>query len=207
MVDLGANFGEISLCFAKNFPNAKIIAVEPSTLNHIVMKKNIRNQEFDTKNIIIEKVAITDKIGTVKLSTRFRSENSIILDDRNHLYTDHIDTEEVVSNTLSNIIEKHNLKVIDFLKIDIEGAEPLLINCLKKHGKNIKSILIEMGRKNTYEEYEPLFDVFFESGFTAYIRSAENEKYVTIEEAKQYLFNLKNKAYAGADYWFVREKE
>ena len=46
IIDIGANVGEISLFLNKNFPNAKIYALEPSSENFEVISKNISKSIF-----------------------------------------------------------------------------------------------------------------------------------------------------------------
>lgn len=204
MVDLGANFGEISLFFAKTFPNAKIISVEASSANFKILSKNIlNNKSFDTKNIIVENVAVSDKEGTIEISTGCGSENSIILDTRNPQYKSSTKTEIVKTNTLANILKKNRIKYVDFLKIDIEGAEPFLLESLKELGSNIKSIFMEMGSKNTYEHYEPIIEALYFVGFIVF--TPDNKKLDTAQEAKDFLKEIKSKPLGSVDYWFIQK--
>ena len=71
-----------------------------------------------------------------------------------------LDTEikkKIVSNWFkflqNKICEEFKINEIDFLKIDIEGAEPLLDNSLNILLPNIKSMLVEFSDKNSFELY------------------------------------------------------
>jgi hypothetical protein len=57
---------------------------------------------------------------------------------------------------LDDFIEKNNIKRVDFLKVDCEGAEPEMLEGLKKYRNIIKYFSIDCGAerngKFTYKE-------------------------------------------------------
>lgn len=202
MVDVGAAFGEISLYFAKNFQEAKILAIEPSTSNFGIMKKNLQEQSFNVNNIILENLAISDKTGKVDLSTELKSENTIILNEENPAFAQGLKTESVKADTLENILKKHRINEIDFLKIDIEGAEPLLLPSVKKYSDRIKAIFIEFGSKRNYMEYLPFIDALYAYGFKAYVD--EHMQFDSASEARKYYLNYKiEKNNKSINFWFI----
>jgi hypothetical protein len=77
----------------------------------------------------------------------------------------------VESTTLEDVVNQNNLKEIDFIKIDIEGAEPLLTNSIEKLIPNTKLFLIEFGHKNSRESYENLFKVMVQNKMKAFPRN------------------------------------
>ncbi len=160
VVDLGACYGEVSLYFSKQYPNAKILAIEPSTWNLKTFKDNKKRQNFNTDNIIILKEAVSDKKGTVKITKVLGKENSILnIKGR---------TEKVDADTLDSIIKRFGINQIDFMKIDIEKAEPLLYDSLKILIKQINAILIE-----TIDE--KLIKLFLDNGMKKYQRSTNDD--------------------------------
>lgn len=203
MVDVGANFGEISLYFSKHFPKAKILAIEPSTANFQILQKNIKVQTFDTDNVMLEKVAISEKPGTINLTTGLFSENTIVLKKQNPTHVKNMKVESVKADTLENILEKHEINEIDFIKIDIEVAEPLMLPSIQKYSNRIKSIFIEFGRKINYEEYIPFINILCSSGFQAWID--ENIKFESAEKAREYYINFKRKNNnKTTNFWFIK---
>ena len=68
MVDLGANFGEISIYFSKKYPSAKILSVEASPDNFEIFESNCRFQNFSTQNITLLNEALSDTKGLVKVT-------------------------------------------------------------------------------------------------------------------------------------------
>jgi len=100
-VDLGANIGMSSI-HAENKGASKIICIEPvySVFHALVLNSR--------PNWILENVAISDKEEIFSLAEWpcFNGEMC-----------------NVKAVTLDSILDKHNVDKIDYLKIDIEGAE------------------------------------------------------------------------------------
>lgn len=175
IIDIGANFGENSIYFSLHYPESKILALEPSPENIKIFEDNLKLQYFDTNNIILIKKAVSDEKGLVNITSGLNSENSITYKEtggslafskkqKNKGYV------QVEAIKLEEIIFHYNLKEIDFVKIDIEGAEPLLTNSIEKLIPITKIFLIEFGHKNTRESYENLFKVMIQNQMKAYPR-------------------------------------
>ena len=64
ILDLGANVGLASLYFAKNWPNAEIVAVEPGAGNYQLMLQNISNR----KNFHPLHAAVACEDGMVRIA-------------------------------------------------------------------------------------------------------------------------------------------
>lgn len=133
IVDLGANIGITALYFSLKFPNAKIIAVEPSKENFKILKMNIKtNNLFNVKPVRAAVDYSGDK--TIKLFKSvnidsvwgyehwgFTSEKGLVSKNRMDLNI----FEEVKTTTLSKLLNGSNPDVV---KIDIEGVEEGLID-------------------------------------------------------------------------------
>ncbi len=122
VVDIGANIGVFSLFAAFRTQNT-IYAFEPYHGNIEFLNRNIFTNGL--YNIITYGVAVCDKIGSTKL---FLSESS-----GGHLLFDHNikgkleKYVEVPTTTLQHIMDDNNLKQIDFLKLDCEGSESMVL--------------------------------------------------------------------------------
>tara|TARA_X000000950_G_scaffold289243_1_gene411156 strand:+ start:261 stop:1181 length:921 start_codon:yes stop_codon:yes gene_type:complete len=158
--DVGANFGEISLFLSKMYPSSKIYAVEPSRKNLIKLRENIKLNFFDTSNINIIETAVCNFEGKIKITSSYGSQNTIMLDPKNnrqinkHNQNFIDETEEVNATTLKKICEENEINEIDFIKIDIEGSEPLLTNDIKE--LRPKLIYMEISDKNTSDSYQKM---------------------------------------------------
>jgi FkbM family methyltransferase len=118
IVDAGANVGYFALWFARKFPGAKIISIEPEASNFAMLQKNTAH----LPNVTPVNAALWWK------SEMLRIRNPAAANASFQMTSDTAASEhEVRAVTLPELIAQHG--EIDFLKIDIEGAElPLFQN-------------------------------------------------------------------------------
>src|SRR5690606_20996071 len=105
--------------------------------------------------------------------------------------------------TLASIFERENLDHVDFVKIDIEGAEPLLLDDLVRLSDRITAILIEFGPYQPAEAYLPFFDALHQKGFVIHSRS-EERRFDSPKSARAYYLD-KRASGAADDFWFVKQ--
>ncbi len=201
VVDIGAEIGKITLYCAEKNPKARILAIEGSSRNFSVLQKNIQRSGFN--NIILINKLVSDRVDTIDVSTGRGSENTIILDKRNLRIRYEPQTEKVQSDTLSNLLRQHNFDYVDFMKIDIEGGEPLLYESLKRYASDIKSLFIEFGYMNTKDSYFSLLELLFEKGFLCF--KDFGEELTTLKEAQKY-FSEKWDIREITNLWFLQKK-
>jgi FkbM family methyltransferase len=138
ILDIGANVGKYSVLACKVNPYAKVFAFEPSKGNFkaLEINKNINK----CKNLFINKVALSNKKGKVKLYDGPGS-------GRYSLKGKSKNFEDVEANKLDNLFK--NL-TIDLIKMDVEGAELDLLEGSKRllSKKRIKRMIIEIDPEN-----------------------------------------------------------
>jgi len=119
VIDIGANIGYYTLIFAQLVgASGKVFAFEPEPKNFEILKKNIEVNNY--QNIIAEQKIVSDESGMVKL---FIAEQGIV-GHRIQQKTDSQKFIEVESIILDNYLKNLNLsEKINFIKIDVEGAE------------------------------------------------------------------------------------
>jgi len=167
IIDMGANVGIFSTYATKAANNVKVFAYEPSKENFSYLQTNISNNNlFD--NIKPFKLAVTSKAGQ-KLTLYLHSLGS----GGNSLYKNRVTectaTETIKTTTLEEIIETNNIKQIDLLKMDVEGAEyDILLNLSKSVLSRIKRIVLEVHPDKVYS-IKDLEDFFRVNGFCTYI--------------------------------------
>ncbi len=169
-IDIGANFGEISLYFSKTFPDASVLSIEASPANYAILEKNRARQHFDTNNITPVNVAVGESRGKVRISKDLASGNTIVLDDKNELRNEVRETEEIDMVPLLDLTKQHGFGTPDFIKIDIEGAEPYLTSDLV--ALSARALFIEFANKNTREAYFDLVRRLYDSGYSIATREA-----------------------------------
>jgi len=122
IIDGGTHIGLEILFFKKIYPHCKIIAFEPDRKTFSLLKKTIAINRFD--NITLVNKALSDKNGSARLYSDFADPGSTVMSlEKNRLYKNSTIVKTV---RLSDYINKP----VDFLKLDIEGAEIKVINDL-----------------------------------------------------------------------------
>lgn len=144
VIDVGANIGYYTLIFANLVgKTGKVIAFEPETKNFELLKKNIAINKLT--NVVLEQKAVSNKTGKVKL---FLANSGIV----GHHINPKEGTEnfiEIDSISLDDYLQKNDFTTkIDFLKIDVEGAELKVLEGAKTilQNQNLK-IFTEFNRE------------------------------------------------------------
>ena len=150
-LDVGANFGYFTCLMAKLAWQGKVIGVEPDSHMHRLVEDNIYSNWF-TKTAGAICAAVSDAPGYVKLYkfiTRSGNTGMSSLFSQEVILKGGEIPEQFNAEciTLDSLLEQMNNRV-DFIKIDVEGAEPLVIKGAKK--------LIELNSKvNIVMEWSP----------------------------------------------------
>lgn len=136
VIDLGAHIGYFTLQFARLVgESGRVIAIEPDEENMKILKKNVEENGY--KNVIFIRKAISEKEGKIKLFLNEKHHGNHSLynsDERVNFY-------EVETLNLQDLIKKFN-EEIDFIKMDIEGAEFIAVNQMSSFLKNKKNIKV-----------------------------------------------------------------
>ncbi len=127
-IDIGANMGFYTVLFAKNLGmNRKVLSVEPSKNALKYLKTNIKENGVTGKVIIFEG-AISDHPGRSEIKVIRNKEEYSTLGPmihpsvKNGMYEKEIITTAILDDLV------HNFKIEPgFIKIDVEGAECLVI--------------------------------------------------------------------------------
>ena len=140
-VDIGANVGSVSL-YVDNFNKTleekiKVYAIEPEPNNINLLNENILNNP--TENIIVVNNAIWHEEDTLAISNK--GGNSSVV------YETGGDFSYIQAITLEQLFDKYDIKEVDVMKIDIEGAEfDLIINTPAEVLAKIKYITLEFDK-------------------------------------------------------------
>lgn len=123
IIDAGANIGYFTILAAKNILGSKIYSFEPvpKTREHLI--NNVFINKIDNQ-VKIEGIALTDKNGYLMITTNKGG--------RNHITKNNSLATKVLATRLDTYCEKNNIKKIDFIKCDIEGAELFFLRGAEK---------------------------------------------------------------------------
>ena len=108
--DLGAYHGLYSFYAVSLQNNAIVYAFEPDEKNFKILKQNIINNNL--KNIIPINKAIYNKNGKINFTEQGMGS---MIDDSGKI--------EIETTTIKSIMNKYKIKKINFIKMDVEGAE------------------------------------------------------------------------------------
>lgn len=117
ILDAGANIGTSAIFFARKYPNAKILAVEPEAGNFELLQKNVRNY----KNVIPVKAAIWGSPGMRMVQNRFTGSWGFTVSETHK--KSQATGQEVECVTIPSLMKEYGMERIDLLKMDIEGGE------------------------------------------------------------------------------------
>lgn len=151
--DVGANIGSISVLAASKGAEVKIHAFEPTKSLVSLFKENININGYGKRITLIEK-AVFHKKGTINFLLEKTSEINHIIGKK---VKKNSNITEVETVTLDDYTEKKKLTFINFLKVDVEGAELQVFQGAKNLLKNsrIGIILFEINKNCHNFGYQP----------------------------------------------------
>jgi FkbM family methyltransferase len=118
IIDAGANVGLSAVFYANRFPNARIIAIEPEPSNYEMLKRNV----VPYSNVTPVQAALWKENGPLRLFDTGGGNTAFQVGETNQLSA----TEErgvVQAITLEKLMGRFGIAYIDYLKMDVEGAE------------------------------------------------------------------------------------
>ena len=149
--DIGANVGVFSLYAALKYENIKTYAFEPSTSNLRVLSRNISINGLENK-ILINPLPLFDK----KPSFQMMSEGNFVEGGALNSFSVNYgyDGKEfdvknkyfLLGTSLNFLIEENILQTPQYIKLDVDGIEDLILKGASDFLKSekIKSILVEI---------------------------------------------------------------
>lgn len=163
IIDCGANIGLSILYFKKLFPKAKILAFEPDEKIFDILEQNISTYT-NSDDIILKKEAVW--IDETELS--FFSEGALA----GSSVVDFGKKNNIIKVQATDL-KKYLGEPIDFLKIDIEGAENTVIFDIADYLVNVKNLFLEYhGLLNEPQNLGEILNLLNNHGFEYYIRVA-----------------------------------
>lgn len=169
IIDIGGNYGWYCLHLAKKFPNSKVYTFEPIPNTYDNLKFNINLNQVN--NIIPINSGLSDNVGKF---TFFCDPNLTVNASLNNV-NDNPNAIKIVCNVdvLDNFVKKNDIKKIDFIKCDIEGAEIFAlkgaVNILQEQKPKL---FVEMLRKWTKKfEYHPneIIELLKKNGYCCFV--------------------------------------
>lgn len=182
IVDVGANIGCHTVSYAKINPEALIWSFEPQKETFGFLEKNVTNNNLTDRVHIFQK-ALSHKEGTVRLAN-----------ESTQAYPGHgvnrggigfgEGGEEVSTVTLDSL----DLPGLDFMKIDVEGAEGLVLSGAANTIRKFKPVITF---EHNFQRVDPKtvglevvstpFEVLVDLGYSTFVHIGDNNYITKIE--------------------------
>lgn len=146
--DVGSNIGYFSMLAAKVNPNIKVYAFDPSPGPFHYLSENIKLNGFE-KNIVPNQLALSDNVGSIEFILAYNPKYKFLkyntLGGAGHISGVRPDSssKKVIAqtDTLDNYVAKHGIDQIDFIKLDAEEAEHMILNGGQETIKRFRPII------------------------------------------------------------------
>lgn len=180
IIDCGSHYGLSIIYFKKRYPHSKILAFEPDPNNILILRKNIEVRELQGVEII--ESAVSNRAGEAIFYGEIKADNSDSLGNSlMKSWGKRVDTDEITVKTvrLSDFIQTP----VDFLKLNIEGAESMVMEDLFESKKIslINKIYLQYHQtklENTEEQFDNLLRELNKNNFEIKVEEKELIKYL-----------------------------
>lgn len=160
IIDGGANIGLATIYFKKIYPNSKIIAFEPDKKIAEIFKKNIIS--FNFKDVDIIEKGLWNKNDNIQ----FYSEGT----DSGRVQEEKIEGKMCSIPVVS--LRTYLNQPVDFLKLDIEGAETVVLEDCRDLLINVKNLFVEYHSFDKEKQtLNLILDIISSSGFRYYMET------------------------------------
>ena len=169
--DIGANIGLYSIYNAIKHKNSKTISFEPSTSNLRVLSRNISINKFE-KSIKILPIPLTNvenKFLTMKEGQFIEGGALNSFGENLNFEGESFQTEmnyTLLGTSINYLLDNKILEIPDYIKIDVDGIEHLILEGATKYlsNKKIKSLSIEIN-ENFTEQYNKVIQIMNRHNF------------------------------------------
>lgn len=163
IIDCGGYIGISALFFKLNYPQSKIIVFEPDSENFRLAKENIDSWGFHDIELYKKAVWInTDDLEFYESNSMASSVHAIKTGGNK---------VKVSAIRLKDFLDQK----VDFLKIDIEGAEYEVLLDIQSRLVNVEKMFVEYhGYYHQMNKLNTILNILTEENFKWYIKEAEN---------------------------------
>ena len=152
VVDIGAHIGTFSVWAAKQATSGRVYAFEPNQENYRLLEEN--KQLNNLTNLHLFNLAVSNQVGEAVL---FNSDHHSL--SHSFFEVGAPNQTTVRTTSLAEILQANGIHRVNYLKIDAEGAEYLIVlNTPARALRRIDKIIIEyhdyLNHDHTYQDLE-----------------------------------------------------
>jgi FkbM family methyltransferase len=173
--DIGACDGLDSIKYGRLFPNSKVYSYEPLGNNVSLINENIA--KYKSSNIIPIQIALSDRKGEAEfyvssgrpdhiaedIDWDFGNKSSSLLEPNKtievHPWLKFKKKVTVNTDTLENFMFENSISLIDFIHMDVQGAELMVLKGAGQSISKIKMIWLEVENVELYKNQPLASDV------------------------------------------------
>jgi len=165
--DIGACEGEESIRYARLFPKARIFTFEPLPANQEIIRSNF--SRFNVSRAELVPLALSDKTGTAEFHVsagrppelfcgddwNYGNKSSSLLPpaetDPMHGWIHFPEKITVQTETLDRFCERRGIGKIDFIHMDVQGAESLVLAGADLQLPRVGALWLEVSDRELYK--------------------------------------------------------
>jgi FkbM family methyltransferase len=166
--DIGACEGEDSIRYKRLFPDAKIYTFEPLPDNMSKIRANL--DKYNMTGITPIQIALSDSEGVAVFHVSSgtpehvdssegwdygNKSSSLLPPDKTlevHPWLHFDETIEVQTDTLASFVVERGIDTIDFIHMDVQGAELMVLSGAGSFIKNVRAIWLEVENVELYKD-------------------------------------------------------
>jgi len=213
ILDIGGCEGEDSIRYSRIFPLSKIYVFEPLPYNQKLITENL--SKYQVANVELIPCAVSDIEGVSQFYVssghpenmqndehwNYGNKSSSLLSPDEKNMIDWLDFKEkinVETVTIKKFMEKTNTTIVDFIHMDVQGAELKVLEGAKDNLSKVKAIWLEVSDIKLYENQPLRIEVenfMKDNGFYLYKTVLEGNFGDQLYINKKYfkIFNILNK--------------
>lgn len=175
VVDIGAHVGIFTVKAASKAKT--VIAIEPDPINYSLLVSNIERNNL--KNVSTLNVAVSDFNGKARLhvgsASVFPTLTPELISLEHHARRKYDRYVMVKVRTLDELLKETDLSRVDFMKIDVEGAELQVLKGARETIKNNSKVYLALAAE--HYELQPLdvLDYLHYRGFACKMSYVESQ--------------------------------
>jgi len=149
--DIGANKGQNLSYF---LDKAAIVVAIEANINLVKKIKSDFKQFIDNERLIVENVVLIDDENVKNIDFYISKVNDVLStlypDDKSKFYKQEVRCEKA-SLLINKYLKKYDISQIEYIKIDIEGADDLVLNDLLKNNILCENLSVECHKSEVLE--------------------------------------------------------
>lgn len=174
ILDIGGCEGEESIRYSRIFPFSSIYIFEPLPENQKLIAENL--EKYKVENVTMIPIAVSDEKGisqfhvssghpqheSNELDWNFGNKSSSLLSPEkanNHLWLQFSEKINVETLTLDSFFIENKMDEVDFIHMDVQGAELKVLMGAKQCIKKIKAIWLEVADIELYKDQPLRLDI------------------------------------------------